>query len=494
MPTEINVSVGFLCEGTIMKKKEDYQLIIDEFHLNESVDVLDEAYFGKQKELDELQKLIGAYRKKYTKKYALIGAAANTDKALLKINRAFEKFFGFGDFALFIIDLANINAFTFAIDNRYDAKAPKDKLVNAKTFKFSKDADFACLVCVYAGLMFNPLFTDEEIMAVILHEIGHNFYASLSTTNAIFSSCNRAVNFAGAVLEVKDTLTDDEQGTGEKALNLARTGVGEYFKLDLLVKKAIKKIKSTIGYTETNRTFYYALYCFYLGLGVADYMSEYLKMMRKIIKITSQTGTGGIKVIAKLWLDRKIETIKDPIHILRMPNGFRNERTADNFAAMYGYGPALHSALTKMENGDLTEKQINEMSPAAIFVSNLFDSLLLPYKLIMMALDPHPLTIQRTTDQIRMLEEELKKSHLDPKMKKRIQKDVDKMNKAVEKSMDTKKGFTGDPRFVTYLFNRIIYNTVEAKSIRDLLFNFDPNGKYKSYDKTIDELCKKNKK
>ena len=51
-----------------MKKKEDYQLIIDELHLNESVDIIDEAYFGKQKELDELQKLIGAYRKKYMKK------------------------------------------------------------------------------------------------------------------------------------------------------------------------------------------------------------------------------------------------------------------------------------------------------------------------------------------------------------------------------------------------------------------------------------------
>ena len=469
--------------------------IINELHLNESIDIelLDEAYFGKQKELTALQKLIGEYRKKYKGKYAMIGAAANTDKMLLKINRAFEDFFGFGDFALFIVDLANINAFTFAIDNRYDAKNPVNKLVNAKTYKFAKEADFACIVCVYAGLMFNPMFTDEEVMGIILHEIGHNFYASMTTTNTIFSTCNRAVNFAGAVLEVKDTIMDSEQSAPEKALNLARTSVGEYFKLDLLIKKAIKKIKSTIGHKEANKTFYYVLYCFYLALGVADFMSEYLKILRKVEKAPYEAGELGIKKLVKMWIERKIETIKDPIHILRLPNGFRNERTADNFAAMYGYGPALHSALTKMENGDLTDKQISELSKAGIFIGNLFDCLILPYKLIMMALDPHPLTIQRTTDQIRMLEDELKKSHLDPKMKKRIQKDIDKMNKAVEKSMDTKRGFTGDPHFVTYLFNRIMYNATEAKSIRDIFFNFDPNGRYKSYDKTIDSICDKEK-
>ena len=472
----------------------NYDDIIDELNLNETVEILDEAYFGRPKELDELQKLIGEYRKKYKGKYAMIGAAANTDKLLLKINRGFEKYFGFGDFSLFIIDLANINAFTFAIDNRYDAKQPKDQLVNAKTYKFSKEADFACLVCVYAGLMFNPLFTNEEIMAIILHEIGHNFYASLSTTNAIFSTCNRAVNLAGAILDVHDTITSDEKETAEKVLDLAQTGVGEYFKLDLLVKKAIKKIKSTIGHKEANKTFYFSLYCFYLGLGFADFLSRYMKIMRKTAKIWEKGTRTTIGILMKLWVDKKISTLKDPIHVLRMPNGFREERTADNFAAMYGYGPALDSGLSKMENGNLTDAQINEMSPAIIFIGNLADSLFLPFKLIDMALDPHPLTIQRTTDQIRMLDEELKKSNLDPKMKKRIQKDVDKMKKGVEKAMDTKKGFTKDPHFVTHLVNRILYNTVEGKSVRDVIFNFDPNGKYKSYDKTIDELCEKNKK
>ena len=475
-----------------------YDNVIDELNLNEGVEILDEVYFGKQKELDSLQKLIGEYRRKYKNKFNMIGAAANTDKMLLKINREFEKFFGFGNFSLFIVDLPNINAFTFAIDNRYDAKLPKNQLINAETFKFSKEADFACIVCVYAGLMFNTtLFTDEEIMAIILHEIGHNFYAALTSANAIFSSCNRAVNFISAVLDVKDTVMDDGASTPEKVLNLASTGVGEYFKLDLLVTKAIKKIKSTIGHKNANKTFYDALHCFYIAFAIMDFLPKYMKILRMLENLpdTVIKGTKDVfKTLAKYWAKQTIDTAKDPIHILRLFGGFRNERTADNFATMYGYGPALHSALSKMELGDLSDKQISEMSSSLIFIGNLFDTLILPYRLITLAMDPHPLNIQRTTDQIRMLEEELKKSNLDPKMKKRIQKDIDNMNTGVKKLMDTKKGFAGDPHFVTYMVNRILYNEVEARSLRDLLFNFNFNGKYKSYDKTIDEICEKNKK
>ena len=81
----------------------NYDDVIDELNLNESVEILDEVYFGKQKELNSLQKLIGEYRRKYKNKFNMIGAAANTDKMLLKINREFEKFFGFGLAHLFAL-------------------------------------------------------------------------------------------------------------------------------------------------------------------------------------------------------------------------------------------------------------------------------------------------------------------------------------------------------------------------------------------------------
>lgn len=453
--------------------------------------MLDEAYFGKSKELLEIENLLDAYRKKYMENYTMIGAAANTDKMLVKLNRLFEKQFGFGDFALLIADAPISNAFTFAIDSRIENNVSKNKLVNQNTYKFNKEADYACIVGITSMVIFNPRYTNEEIVGIILHEIGHNFFAALSTTNTIFSTCTKAVNIASIPYYLYNILTSDENNFS-KVTNAVNVSLGLGVpQINAIMKNVVKGIKMASKHkNDINTAMFNSLSCTYLGLA-------FYELCKEVVKYGSIFFIGPIKFIEKIakeWIDDLIDTTRDPIHMLRLPNGFRNERTADNFATMYGYGPALAESFNKMELYDFSPDQLEKLPKMVPFIGCLIDALYLPIRLINNAIDPHPLQIQRTTDQVRMLEEEMKKSNLDPKMKKRIQKDIDNINKSIQASMDTSKNATTDPDFVHHVVNRIMYNTVDGKTIRDIIFNFDPNGKYKSYDKTIDEICQKNKK
>lgn len=461
--------------------------------LEEIFSFLNEAYFGKSKELLEIEKLLDQYRQKYLGKYLLIGSAANTDKILVKINRLFEQQFGFGDFALFIIDTSDMNAFTFSIDGRYDTNVNKNKLVNEKTFKFNRYCDYAVITCIFAGLIFNPKFTTEEILGIILHEIGHNFYAALSTTNTIFSSCDKAVDVASTIHDIYTIFKANEkdlQQVVDAVQNIEGRVITSPLKSNMTVRAIAKAIKkANEKKTDINVAVYDCLSCLYIGWAIA----RIINTIRQWILILA-VPIRWFAAFIEHWMKRTISTIKDPFHMLRLPNGFRNERTADNFATMYGYGPALTSGLMKFEMAESDPDVLKKLPKAVPIISCLFDSLMLPFRLINTAIDPHPLEIQRLTDQIRMLDEEMKKSNLDPKMKKRIQKDVDKMKDCLNTSIDTSRNITTDPNFVKHLTNRIMYNTVEAKSARDILFNFDPNGKYKSYDKVIDDMCNENKK
>ena len=476
----------------------EYEEILTECDLLNALDtdhILNEVYFGKSKELLKIEKLLDEYRKKYMGMYTLIGSQANTDKLLIKINRLFEEQFGFADFALFVIDMADMNAFTFSINSRFDVNATSKKLVNAKSFKFNKDSGYAVLTCIFAGLIFNPTFTTEEVLGIILHEIGHNFYAALSTANAVFSSCQKAVSFVGVVTDIYKVFKSGGADNGTAAVNTAMSTISHYalnspVYFNAIMKPIIEAIKVANARKDDFATLMYdCLSCLYIGAAI-------LKLIGKIKSfITAIFAPVKLyKALMEYWLKKLINTVKDPVHVLSMPDGFRNERTADNFATMYGYGPALTDALRKMEMSNYSASQLEQLPRSVPIISCLFDALVLPFNMIHTALDPHPLNLQRTTDQIRMLDQELKKSNLDPKMKKRIQKDVDDMNNCLNKFIDTSKSIGSDPDFVKHVVNRIMYNAVDGKSVKDVIFNFDPNGKYKSYDKTIDEVCEKYKK
>ena len=146
-----------------------------------SENYLQEVYFGKTPEILALENQLDKFRSKYLGNYPLGTYTINDDSELLKFNRMLEKQFGFGCVSINIISNMMENMFTLPIDMRFDVFNTNKKLIaNKSTFKFDKSADYTCIINIYTGIIFNPNYSSAEVMALILHEIGYNFYAAIN--------------------------------------------------------------------------------------------------------------------------------------------------------------------------------------------------------------------------------------------------------------------------------------------------------------------------
>ena len=147
---------------------------------------VNEAYFGKTSEILAIEQQLHIFRNKYMGSYVL-NTGVNSDPDLIKFDRMMEDYFGFGCFTMKIINEPLVNGMTCPVDYRFDVNRSADDLIATKKgFKFKKEFDYSLLMYTYSGVIFNDEFEDGEIMALILHEVGHNFNSALNKKQRIF--------------------------------------------------------------------------------------------------------------------------------------------------------------------------------------------------------------------------------------------------------------------------------------------------------------------
>lgn len=155
--------------------------------------VLNEIYFGKSTNLLKLEDLFGKLKLKYDAKKVFNDSSTyrtlNKDPILQQIGQVMSSQFGFKEVIVTFADDERINAYTipFITDDEgqsYDMNERKytdSQLQNSihitqrgvifDTKKFPANL----LVCLNTGILFNKFFTVPELIAVLLHEVGHNF-------------------------------------------------------------------------------------------------------------------------------------------------------------------------------------------------------------------------------------------------------------------------------------------------------------------------------
>lgn len=415
---------------------------------------VNEVYFGKTKSIQEIENALDHFRNKYMGKYNPY--KVNVDPEIIAINRMFENQFGFGTFAFQIVPDPQYNAYTCPISYRFDVNTygiggKENLLADKNTFKFNKDMDYACIVNVTTGLLFNPNFTTEEVMACILHEIGHNFYFALNKKNAILVNIYKVLIFAE--LASKGWILD--------LLSLTNTFESLDNKLTEITKKN-RICQEVIGAID------------YIG-GIINTLKAAAYSLMQIFSFNLIYIFGGaIKNIAKKALN--------PITYIILPINYRDERNADNFATMYGYGQALSSCLAKFDEAGNKASNIVNTIETVPYISTLYNMIPQPIVILFTAFNEHPEGITRAKDQLNMLEAELKRADIDPKMKKCIQSDINTINKQIANCTDISKGFK-DPDLARHLYNRLLYKMTGSKTIKDILL--DDRHKFEEYDKTF---------
>ena len=309
------------------------------------------------------------------------------DNPIIKeINALFKKEFGFKDFELHFEYLQLPNAYTF-IDSFIFNDITQKKLWDF-TKHGEKYYDTEHYMCVYVQTFTRNcrIFTPEEHMGIILHEIGHNFDRSLA-----------------ARISYMLTIIHDIPGIGKLNIfdNLVCILVlllgSRFGKLYGLIQDLVNKIYGPL----------------FNMLGYWQRLLMYLHTLRRFKNISASF----------------ISFAHDPLHAVIKQFTVGQEVFADSFATACGYGPALSSALVKLDQ-DYSLAIGNRYVDGAIYD--------VEYGLVLtnMILDEHPDTLSRISLNMKNLEKISKDPNLPPKYRAQVAKDLKKSREIYERYRD----------------------------------------------------------
>ena len=363
--------------------------------IHEHMSYVNEAYFGKTENLIKLEKAIGELRATYSFKRDYTATPE-----IKKIEKIVKDQFGMDYFSLNIIPQNIPNAFTYTIGSRFDIikddKLTKMVVADQKTgYHFRPGNGFVIVVAIYGGVLADPKFTDAEIVAILLHEIGHNFADVISKdiklANYEFYETYWAVVALRAILTLGSTLITDIAGWFE---NQNKTQVK--------AKEQEKEKGKLAGF-----------FAFVNGK-ITDFAFNW--------EVFKQSLFGGLigSVIGQKQLDKAGKEGQD---YMKKEASRQNEVIADKFAAIYGYGAEQVTALSKLTLTMLPGQEVLSKLP--------YGNVLLKYSAELskdsFKYDCHPNLIQRANTMIESLKFELNKKNLDPEMKKIIEKQIKEM-------------------------------------------------------------------
>lgn len=418
--------------------------------VNDRIDSLEqllEVYFGDSG-LQRIERKLGQFRYKYfdNRIFNTLNYGVNTDPDLLEINRLLEKEFGFGCCSLNILMAPVAQAFTFSLSSRFDVLSLdlKNHIKATRTgFKYDRDLDYALVVYISSYVIFNPEYTDREVLAIILHEIGHNFQCSLNGVSGIFN--NIATIFRTIFHPVS-------------ALLYSNRSLSSY-------SKAINEAKE-------NKSFLIALdWCTNMLLAIP------MTIQKTISDINILTQPLKVVLSIPFMMLKRVWYIVDDV--IPLPFKYRDEKIADNFATMYGYGPDLVTGLEKLERdtGPVigTAKKIPGIG---LFYSTIE---LFLYEM-MSIVSTHPSNYTRYRDQVKLLKKEIEKDDIDPKMKARVVKDINRIESEIAEFSKIRNS-VADPLLFTKAYYKVMYDLSEkVPSLKDLLMDIDPDKRFAEYD------------
>ena len=390
-------------------------------------DPVSEAYFGRTKHMLDAQKnikiILDLFYSKFTGGSDYEGFSKGIDlaldssegrKALAAVNKAFQKQFGFKEFNLFISrDMSTMgpNAFTVSGVIGYAGAEGLHNFIPLSQKSggyYDKKHEYVCMVCMTAVIL-DCMLTPEEVMGLILHEIGHNFQcAPLANLSRFmpFMEMYKRIMANIAKPSVLDTLAIIRDFVGHAVGNEAYTAL----------------LKWLDNYWNT------------LSPSEQKYWNVFYKSFEETrIKIFGVLRPYyDIKFLHDIYKGWVPSVLTMMISIC----GYSGEVFADSFAVAYGYGPGLDSALSKLtatvfvQYNELMERDAptKPIFELAQLINEVTDAIL--------GLDEHPTTQKRLLNTMDKLEREIKSGDLTPTLKKQALKDLNEARSVYNKFLE----------------------------------------------------------
>lgn len=380
-----------------------------------STQILNEIYFGENyPELQKALKILGEYRSKYIgldQNYFI--KDANSDPLLDDFCKCLAKFFGFKNIILIVKGDLLPNAYTYPINLSYSGREAK---VTKTKHGYMYDGSISLYTCLYSSIVFNELFTDREVMAILLHEIGHNFSPKYSH----IVSVKNLINTIGIPLLILIAI--------------------KFSSIDILKQVAVLAIMSSEkGKLTLNKIYKNKL------------LSPIISAGSSLLKLKDNITTYLFNNIPGIGFLQAIHSISH-FNQLNYIIGSVDENIADNFATMYGFGPDLNTGLEKLNDKESTIiKKALYNTPVIGWVTELLN---ISGNWAASVFDVHPTTASRRRAQYNYLLNELENDGISKSMKKEIQECIDLMEKDFKKSEKILKPYNGSLISATY--NKLI--------------------------------------
>lgn len=403
-----------------------------------AIDFVNEAYFGKTAAVQNIIRQLGIVRRGGDPKgeiHIKHLKSINTHPTMIELDKLIEKEFGFSICSLTIVRSSFENAYTIPISAYNKSRAGQMLTASKSGFKYKPDAHYSLMISITSSVFFNPKYTDEEVTALLFHEIGHNFQEAIKGKAL---SLNMNKNIFGFLDDICDKLINDDR---EYNLTHQREDADNPW---LQFQLKVANVFNTISDFFTNITY-----------SIDNILTSFVPGF-SLVKAGLNTAVAPLAFISNL-----------------MSGGIKDEQIADSFPGMYGLGVECSTALAKLENQN-PNKIIDAIHNTPV-IGHLANFMCFPAIFTATLFDEHPQLASRFKGEISVLKQELKNENLDPRIKKEIQTQIDEINKAFDKFVRTKDDAESknDPQYLRKKYQTWLFD----KKNGDIRSGFYPNNK-----------------
>lgn len=390
---------------------------------------VNETYFGKSKELEIIEK---SFDKAIQSKDKIDASSLGI------VAKQLQKKFGFDNVSIGIDKTPGLNAYTY-IDI---ADIKKMKIKTSEGYK-ALPGNTCSILVVFSPAMLSGVLSGKELTAITLHEIGHQF-ASKRILNS--SSLRYMASYIRGLSEL------------DKIIRIASQETNSIADMFMMIRRVISKL------TED-------------AVFAIKYVINTLILLKDILKTPTLKDTYNLigdstKFNRILNYINNFDKVKKPIRVHDL-----EEEMADSFATIYGYGPELASALTKIEASDIDE----EFDPYDNSFYNLYIYIPIYTLLSYICTSDSGVAIQtsrRVYAQLLTLRKEMNDINTDAKTKKRILADIDELEKVYGKYIDERieAAERNKVKSATDRYNEEFWNRVLTNKRDNELFSYNKLG------------------
>lgn len=390
---------------------------------------VNETYFGKSKELETIEK---SFDKAIQSKDKIDASSLGI------VAKQLQKKFGFDNVSIGIDKTPGLNAYTY-IDI---ADIKKMKIKTSEGYK-ALPGNTCSILVVFSPAMLSGVLSGKELTAITLHEIGHQF-ASKRILNS--SSLRYMASYIRGLSEL------------DKIIRIASQETNSIADMFMMIRRVISKL------TED-------------AVFAIKYVINTLILLKDILKTPTLKDTYNLigdstKSNRIMNYIKNFDKVKKPIRVHDL-----EEEMADSFATIYGYGPELASALTKIEASDIDE----EFDPYDNSFYNLYIYIPIYTLLSYICTSDSGIAIQtsrRVYAQLLTLRKEMNDINTDAKTKKRILADIDELEKVYGKYIDERieAAERNKVKSATDRYNEEFWNRVLTNKRDNELFSYNKLG------------------